>query len=113
NPKYNIPSAKKTLYPDPNTFYDPHTTYVASIIGGNTGIARDAHLYFTPSATFAHYVDHLNWLINDQGVNVINMSMYVADDYLWGFYIYWTAYFDYVSRISKTVIVAAVGNDTE
>jgi len=87
-----------------------HTSQVASIIGGTTGIAPNADLYI---AEFSSYVsgygltDCVEWLL-DKGVSVINMSMQNLDK---GYYDGSCAYVDYIASHDNVAFVKSAGND--
>lgn len=109
-----------------------HPEFVASIIGGNTGIAKGVKFYcagFTSgiyqSSEFS-FTNCLNWLLNTKYVDIINMSAYCmfSEDYdnIAGIptylgknfrgtvYTNFCAYVDYVTIYSSCLLVKSAGN---
>lgn len=99
-----------------------HPAFVASLIGGTTGIARGASLYFAafnegnPDYTFTKCI---NWLINTKYVNIINMSaefLLIDENNLSSMYdkrnVYtnFCAYIDHVIATSGCLLVKSAGN---
>ena len=90
-----------------------HASLVSAVLGGNSGIADEASLYFTSvygereNAYAYSFYKCCEWLI-DNDVNVINMSMYILDSY--GVYDSWCAYADYIVENLKVTWVKSAGN---
>lgn len=92
---------------------DKHCDTVASIIGGDHGIAKDIYLYCVKFGN--KLVQGINQLVNDKKVNVINMSMEIKQigtipnpgDY----YNDYCEYLDYVVNTAKVSIVKSAGNN--
>lgn len=82
-----------------------HATLVASVAGGNNGVARGAHIYSVELS--GNPTSEVDWLL-DNGVNVINNSWYDNPDD--GTYTSVSAYFDYIVYTAKVTIVSATGN---
>lgn len=82
-----------------------HSFQVSSILGGISGIASAAHLYFSSTADYG-FLGATNYLIN-QGVNIINVSWQVQSN---GLYNANSAFLDYISRSFFITIVVASGN---
>lgn len=82
-----------------------HATQVASVIGGNTGVAKGARLLSVQLVGSPS--EEIDWML-DRGVNVINLSY--GDTEATGVYSGQSAYMDYVVRANFITIVAAAGN---
>lgn len=82
-----------------------HATQVASVIGGNTGVAKGARILSVQLAGGAS--EEIDWML-DRGVNIINLSY--GDTNATGVYSSQSAYMDYVVRVNFVTIVAAAGN---
>ena len=85
--------------------YKTHAYKVYSVIGGSTGLARDADLYFSAYHNESTLFSAVDWLIGNS-VDVINHSCGTRN----GLYSALTAYFDYVVRLAGVPVVAAAGN---
>ncbi len=85
-----------------------HANRVASIIGGNTGVARGATLQSVELS--GDPKSEVEWLL-DHNVDVINNSWGERDDLLTGNYKSNSAYFDHISRTSWVTVVASAGNN--
>ena len=83
-----------------------HTTVIASIIGGNSGIAENAHLYFMQKSN--SLVADFNVLLGYYGVNIINISFANATA---GHYLAFDAYLDYIISNTGCTIVVSAGNE--
>ncbi|MCV2232622.1 S8/S53 family peptidase [Acholeplasma manati] len=83
-----------------------HATMVASVIGGNTGIARDSRLLSVQLVSSPK--EEIDWML-DRGVNIINLSWGDLDST--GVYSSQSAYMDYIVRTTFVTIVAAAGNN--
>ncbi len=85
-----------------------HATSVASLIGGNNGIANEVSFY--SSQIRGGICEEVDWLVN-QGVDVINMSfgLNTRD----GIYGSESAYVDYVARVYNQIFVVAAGNSED
>ena len=83
-----------------------HPTLMASIIGGNNGIAIDARIMSVELFTFP--TEEVEWLL-DNDVDVVNMSF--GFDNNPGVYDNMSAYFDYISKTYGVTFIAAVGNN--
>ena len=83
-----------------------HATLVASIAGGNTGIARNAKLLSVQTDAIG-YASEFDWML-DRDVNVVNMSL--NDAGLDGYYSGTAAYLDFVVRNYWVSIVKSAGN---
>lgn len=82
-----------------------HATSVASLIGGNNGIANEVS--FLSSQIRGGICEEVDWLVN-QGADVINMSfMANTRDGIYGAD---SAYVDYVARVYNQIFVTAAGN---
>lgn len=131
----NLPSTVYTEeYGVSNTSRKQHAAFVASLIGGTTGVAKGASLYFAaccrdnPNLTQYTFTDCLNWLVHSKYVNIINMSAgyYFHDEYTYigntpydgklptntNGTVYTTicAYIDYTIATSGCLIVKSAGN---
>lgn len=82
-----------------------HATYMASIIGGNNGLAINSKLLSAAIQGTPNY--EVDWMI-DNGVDVINMSFGELDPT--GEYGADSAYMDYIVKNCNVTIVAASGN---
>jgi subtilisin family serine protease len=82
-----------------------HATQVASVIGGNTGVAKGARLLSVQLVGSPS--EEIDWML-DRGVNIINLSY--GDTEATGVYSGQSAYMDYVVRANFLTIVAAAGN---
>lgn len=137
----NIPESSVNI---PNTIHTEtygtdksiHTTAVASIIGGTTGIAKGADLYFAsfddlvvkPTSTYT-ITNCLNWLLSEKYVDIINMSasyvfqseyninpsnpnyhIYLDNNLNGTVYTNFCAYIDYLSAMNSCLIVKSAGN---
>lgn len=89
-----------------NETVSDHATKVASIIGGNYGIAKGAHILSVELAGDA--VSEVDWML-DRDVNIINMSY--GDATPTGKYSSKSAYMDYISRNQWVTFVGAAGNE--
>lgn len=112
-----------------------HPEFVASIIGGNTGIAKSAKFYCASFVSAANkqstftLTNCLNWLLNTKYVDIINMSAeylflseyninpnnpneYVSNDSNLNGTVYtnFCAYIDYVTIYNSCLLVKASGN---
>ncbi len=85
-----------------------HTTKVASIIGGRTGIAHDAKLYLAPMNGIPNYTSVECFI--EKGVNIVNMSF---GDGREGYYDGTCAYYDRISVLNNITFVTSAGNDWE
>ena len=82
-----------------------HATLVASIAGGNSGIARGAKLLSVELSGSPY--SEVDWML-DNDVNVVNMSFGSNHD---GYYsLPYDAYYDYIARNYFVTFVAAAGN---
>lgn len=111
-----------------------HPEFVASIIGGNTGIAKGVKFYcasFTSgiyqSSEFS-FTNCLNWLLNTKYVDIINMSshyifldefyssdgkppyQFLDNNFNGTVYTNFCAYIDYVTLYNSCLLVKASGN---
>lgn len=84
-----------------------HATQVASVLGGNTGIARGARLLSVE--LYGGASEEIDWML-DRGVNIINLSYGDSAKAVTGTYSSQSAYMDYVVRTNFVTIVAAAGN---
>lgn len=82
-----------------------HATMVASVVGGNTGVAKGARLLSVQLVGSPK--EEMEWML-DQGVNVVNLSW--GEEVATGFYSSQSAYMDYIVRSTFVTIVAAAGN---
>ena len=94
---------RKVWYWHENT--SQHATDIASIIGGEYGIAPNALLY--GAQLVGNPTHEMNWLL-EQGVNIVNMSF--SDSKPNGKYSSLSAYMDYVARVDWVSFVASAGN---
>lgn len=84
-----------------------HATQVASVLGGNTGVARGARLLSVE--LYGGASEEIDWML-DRGVNIINLSYGDSAKAVTGTYSSQSAYMDYVVRTNFVTIVAAAGN---
>lgn len=84
-----------------------HSTLVTSIIGGNSGIAEDAHLYCIGLSDYS-FTASINRLIDDYEVNIINMSNGRNQN---GTYDNYCAYIDYIIATTGCTFVKSAGNN--
>ena len=106
---------KPTALGDSNTEpFISHANLVASIIGGNTGIAKDVTLL---SVNHSYFIfDKMDWMLAND-VNIINMSFSFGttiDGYSIPFTVYDnnTEYLDYTVKTYGVTIVKSAGNNT-
>lgn len=85
-----------------------HATSVASLIGGNNGIANEVSFY--SSQIRGGICEEVDWLVN-QGVDVINMSFTTTTRD--GIYGSDSAYVDYVARVYNQIFVVGAGNSED
>lgn len=85
-----------------------HGSIVSSLIGGNTGVAKNATIVFCSALEYG-FLEALNMLVYTNQCYVINVSFQVNSD---GFYTRLCAYFDYISNLLGISIVCAAGNST-
>lgn len=85
-----------------------HATKMASIIGGNTGIAKNAKIY--SAQVVGSISDELDWFM-DKGVDVINMSF--GDHNNFGHYNITSSIVDYYVYFYEITVVAAAGNNDD
>ncbi len=85
-----------------------HTEKIASIIGGTTGIARDAELYLAPMDGIPNYTSVERFI--EKGINIVNMSF---GDGREGYYDGTCAYYDRISVLNNITFVTSAGNDWE
>lgn len=82
-----------------------HSTVIASIIGGTSGIAKDVYFYCMDDTR--SIVDDSNLMINTYGVNIINMSLgYVGV----GYYTEYDACVDNIVSNTGCTFVKSAGN---
>lgn len=103
NTTVNLKTGKYTILSS-NT--DSHSTWVTSIIGGNTGIAENAYLYITGTSGSC-FTSRMNDLISNN-VNIINMSAWENNN---GFYDNYCKYIDYVVQSTYCTFVKSSGNN--
>lgn len=89
-----------------NETVSEHATQVASIIGGNFGIARGAHILSVE--LYGDPVSEVDWML-DRNVNIINMSY--SEKTPNGKYSSSSAHMDYISRNHWVTFVGAAGNE--
>lgn len=85
-----------------------HATKMASVIGGNNGIAIDATIY--NAQVYGSMTDEMDWMI-EQEVDMINMSF--GERLLTGEYATDSAVCDYYAKTYGVLIIASAGNDGE
>lgn len=90
-----------------NETISSHATQVASTVGGNTGIARNARILSVE--LYGGASEEVDWML-DRGVNIINLSYGDSAKAVTGTYSSQSAYMDYVVRTNFVTIVAAAGN---
>lgn len=98
----NLKSGKYTMI---TTTRGMHSTVIASIIGGTSGIAEN--VYFYCMADTGSLVYDCNLMINTYGVNIINMSLLDANV---GYYTNYDAYIDNVVSNTGCTFVKSAGN---
>lgn len=99
---YNLKSGKYTMI---SSGEDMHSTVIASIIGGTSGIAEDVHFYCMDQSGSIVYDSNL--LIDTYGVNIINMSLgYVGV----GYYTRYDACVDNIVSNTGCTFVKSAGN---
>lgn len=98
----NLKSGKYTMI---TTTRGMHSTVIASIIGGTSGIAEN--VYFYCMAETGSLVYDCNLMINTYGVNIINMSLRDANV---GYYTNYDAYIDNVVSNTGCTFVKSAGN---
>lgn len=106
----DIPLASLTLKEGKYTIIEGgqiglHSTVITSIIGGNSGIAEDVHLYCM--AETHHLIEDCNTMIADYDVNIINMSLWHA---CVGYYTNYDACIDNIVANTKCTFVKSAGN---
>ena len=99
---YNLKSGKYTMI---TSGEDMHSTVIASIIGGTSGIAENVHFYCMKDT--GSIINDSNLLINTYGVNIINMSLgYVGV----GYYTRYDACVDNIVSNTGCTFVKSAGN---
>lgn len=83
-----------------------HTTQMASIIGGDNGIAPDAKLLSVE--TFGSLTGEIDWLL-DNNVDIVNMSF--ANTESIGTYSDESAYIDYIAYYYNVTFIACASNN--
>ena len=101
----NLTSGKYTMLSAPRTDNHDHGTIVASIAGGTTGIANNAHLYCL--ITTGNLIADSNLLIDTYDVNIINMSLGVNR---LGYYTEADSCVDIIVSLSGCTFVKSAGN---
>ncbi len=99
---YNLISGKYTML---TSTQDIHSTIIASIIGGTSGIAENVHFYCMEAVS--GLVDDCNFLIDYFDVNIINMSLRYAS---LGYYSNFDACIDNIVSNSGCTFVKSAGN---
>ena len=87
--------------------YRYHSFKVASVLGGTSGIANGAALYFAQVEQYSDLIEAVEWLIFEKDVNVINKSI----GHSGGTYDSVAAYIDYVVETLIVTFVNSAGND--
>ena len=87
------------------SYQDTHSTVIASIIGGTSGIAEDVYFYCMQST--GSLVSDCNLMINTYGVNIINMSLGFATE---GRYTNFDACIDTIISNTGCTFVKSAGN---
>lgn len=87
-----------------------HALRVASIVGANTGIAREATILSVELS--GNPKSEVEWML-DRNVNIITNSWSEVDDSKTGNYKSNSAYFDYISRLNWVTVCASAGNAGE
>lgn len=82
-----------------------HATQMASLIGGNEGIAPDVS--FLTSQIKGGISEELDWLV-DHGADIINLSF--NDSNPTGDYSVASAYVDYLARVYNQIFIISAGN---
>ncbi len=90
-----------------NETISSHATMVASVAGGNFGIAKGARILSVQLVGSAK--EEMEWML-DRGVNIINLSWGDSYSNATGVYSSQSAYYDYIVRTTFVTIVAAAGN---
>ena len=85
---------------------DIHATTMASLIGGNYGLAPDAHIYNAQAA--GSLVNEMDWFV-DKNVDIINMSF--GEGNVTGEYGTDSAVADYYAKTYGILMVASAGNE--
>ncbi len=99
----NLKPEKYTQVDD--TLLDDHSTVITSIIGGYSGIAENVHFYCMTYS--ANILADCNLLIDNYGVNIINMSLWRAAT---GYYTNYDACVDEIVSNAKCTFVKSAGN---
>ncbi len=102
----NIDRNKCTTIPLFNPAKTFHSTCVTSIIGGITGIAKNAHLYCIGFRDYS-FSECVNRLVFDCGVHLVNISSYLNKNEDYDNY---CAFIDYVAAESRCTIIKSSGN---
>ena len=102
----NIDRTKCTTIPLYNPAKTFHSTCVTSIIGGTTGIAKNAHLYCIGFRDYS-FSECINKLVFDYGVHVVNISSSLNKNEDYDTY---CAFVDYVAAESRCTIIKSSGN---
>ena len=100
----NLKTGKYTMLASATT---THSTWVTSIIGGNTGIAEDVYFYCA-GLQGSIFTTRVNQLIDTYGVNIINMSYQTTTT---GYYDYYCAYIDDIVNNSSCTFIKSAGNN--
>lgn len=82
-----------------------HATQMASLIGGNRGIAPDVS--FLTSQIRGGISEELDWLV-ENGADIINLSF--SDETPNGNYSINSAYVDYLARVYNQIFIVSAGN---
>lgn len=99
---YNLKSGKYTMITSVN---NDHSTVIASIIGGTSGIAENVYFYCMENSD--SLIDDCNLMIDTYGVNIINMSLWYAKV---GYYSNYDAYIDNIVSNTGCTFVKSAGN---
>lgn len=105
NANHNNFNGTDLLIQNPANTTSTHATLVASIAGGNNGIAGGSKLLSSELSGLPY--NEIEWML-DEGVNVVNLSY--GANYSGNYYFLYDSYFDYITRTYFTTFVAAAGN---
>lgn len=101
NANFNVDSINKL-----SVLTGSHSTSVVSIIGGSSGIAKNAEFYCV-SVKDKGLTNSLNILINESNVNIINMSIFIDNDSSYNLN---CILLDKVSYNTQVTIIKSAGN---
>ncbi|WGI37022.1 S8 family serine peptidase [Mesomycoplasma lagogenitalium] len=96
------------IYNNETYMKNSHGTNVTKIIGGISGVDKNAEIYFTGHLNSNEWIKKLEWMVIDNGVRIINHSYGPKGDY--DDYNDNVLFLDYLSRKYGVINVFSAGN---